>query len=267
MTAQEQGGDLIERSRNYRRRELFVLQTTRPIALTHRLIVQLRVCGNLLRRRGLIPRSISLCRPSLDSSTGPGRPLRDVRLNNTKCSPSAAGCSNGPPQVRRNGLARQIRTTAAVVSCRPNAHCSPHPRHRLQGTGRKAICPRAQRCGQGERSHGRMGGRESSGRATERAHTAFPFGVALHLRLIPLLAAQAETATKPLRVMISGAPAAGKGTQCAKIVEKVSGRGRRRRGPTLCFARAAAIGACSCRRVAATAQALGVDLHSCSPRQ
>lgn len=28
-------------------------------------------------------------------------------------------------------------------------------------------------------------------------------------------------ASQPLRVMIAGAPAAGKGTQCAKIVEKV----------------------------------------------
>jgi hypothetical protein len=38
---------------------------------------------------------------------------------------------------------------------------------------------------------------------------------------------QAETAnaTRPLRVMISGAPAAGKGTQCARIVEKVRGQG------------------------------------------
>jgi hypothetical protein len=31
----------------------------------------------------------------------------------------------------------------------------------------------------------------------------------------------AEVAARPLRVMISGPPAAGKGTQCAKIVDKV----------------------------------------------
>ena len=31
----------------------------------------------------------------------------------------------------------------------------------------------------------------------------------------------AHTAKKPLRVMIAGAPAAGKGTQCEKIVKKV----------------------------------------------
>jgi pantothenate kinase len=31
----------------------------------------------------------------------------------------------------------------------------------------------------------------------------------------------AHTAKKPLKVMIAGAPAAGKGTQCEKIVKKV----------------------------------------------
>lgn len=32
----------------------------------------------------------------------------------------------------------------------------------------------------------------------------------------------AAVSYQPLRVMIAGAPAAGKGTQCAKIVEKAS---------------------------------------------
>lgn len=31
-----------------------------------------------------------------------------------------------------------------------------------------------------------------------------------------------ESNKRPLRIMIAGAPAAGKGTQCVKIVEKVS---------------------------------------------
>jgi pantothenate kinase len=35
--------------------------------------------------------------------------------------------------------------------------------------------------------------------------------------------AAGTAATRPLRVMISGAPAAGKGTQCARIVDKVRG--------------------------------------------
>jgi pantothenate kinase len=36
--------------------------------------------------------------------------------------------------------------------------------------------------------------------------------------------AEASSATRPLRVMISGAPASGKGTQAARIVDKVSRR-------------------------------------------
>jgi hypothetical protein len=33
---------------------------------------------------------------------------------------------------------------------------------------------------------------------------------------------RASATARPLKVMISGAPAAGKGTQCASIIEKVS---------------------------------------------
>ncbi len=39
--------------------------------------------------------------------------------------------------------------------------------------------------------------------------------------LLPLLVQVVAAANGQLRVMIAGAPAAGKGTQCAKIVEKV----------------------------------------------
>jgi pantothenate kinase len=38
------------------------------------------------------------------------------------------------------------------------------------------------------------------------------------------VAEEVASATRPLRVMISGAPASGKGTQAARIVDKVSRR-------------------------------------------
>jgi len=47
-----------------------------------------------------------------------------------------------------------------------------------------------------------------------------PAAAAAHLCSVPLLQV-VLAAGQPLRVMIAGAPAAGKGTQCAKIVDKV----------------------------------------------
>ena len=49
-----------------------------------------------------------------------------------------------------------------------------------------------------------------------------PGSSATRYQLFCLFIQVTAAAAKPLRVMIAGAPAAGKGTQCAKIVEKVS---------------------------------------------
>lgn len=86
---------------------------------------------------------------------------------------------------------------------------------------------------------------------------------------LPFNCVQADAATttkRPLRVMIAGAPAAGKGTQCEKIVEKVSAepaKRRRRCSDSCCRCRPTLYNLLTCMQSAVSQPSSGYTLAVC----